>query len=158
MTIGQNPYEAPKADLGGGAPLLEPELLPAAGMGARFLNFIIDGIIVRVVMTVFVLGVVGAAGAAGDADSAAALGAVLALGVMFAYYIVLEGAFGWTVAKLVTGTRVLRYDGGKARWPQVIGRTFARFIPFEPFSILFSSSTQGWHDSLSGTRVVKVRR
>jgi len=157
MTIGQNPYEAPKADLGGGEPLLEPELLPAAGMGARFLNFIIDGIIVRIVMTVFVVGVVSA-GAAGDADSAAAIGAVLALAVMFAYYIVLEGAFGWTIAKLITGTRVLRYDGGKARWPQVIGRTFARFIPFEPFSILFSSSTQGWHDSLSGTRVVKTRR
>lgn len=157
MTIGQNPYEAPKADLGGGEPLLEPELLPSAGMGARFLNFIIDGIIVRVVMTVFVLGVVSA-GAASDPDSAAVLGAVLALAVMFGYYIVLEGAFGWTIAKLITGTRVLRYDGGKARWPQVIGRTFARFIPFEPFSILFSSSTQGWHDSLSGTRVVKARR
>ena len=33
----------------------------------------------------------------------------------------------------------------------------ARFIPFEPFSFL-GGGGNGWHDSLSGRRVVRVRR
>jgi uncharacterized RDD family membrane protein YckC len=52
---------------------------------------------------------------------------------------------------------VVRFDGNKPNVPQIIGRTFARFIPFEPFSVAFGSSNNGWHDSLSGTRVVSVR-
>jgi len=153
---GQNPYEPPKAELAAGLPELGPDLAPAAGMGARFLNFIIDGIIVRIVITALVVAVLAAGGDA--SEEASALAMVLALVGMVAYYVVLEASFGWTVAKLITGTRVVRFDGHKPRWPQVIGRTFARFIPFEPFSLLFSSATQGWHDSLSGTRVIKVRR
>ena len=76
----------------------------------------------------------------------------------FGYYIVFEAAFGWTFAKLITGTRVIRVDGTKPKVPQILGRTLARFIPFEPFSVLFSDSKLGWHDSLSNTRVVSVRR
>ena len=83
---------------------------------------------------------------------------VVLLGVLRLITSCFEAAFGWTFAKLITGTRVVRIDGTKPSFPQVIGRTLARFIPFEPFSVLFSDSKLGWHDSLSNTRVVRVRR
>jgi uncharacterized RDD family membrane protein YckC len=69
----------------------------------------------------------------------------------------MEVAFGATVGKLITGTRVVSADGGSARAGQVIGRTFARIIPFEPLSFLVGDTTTGWHDSLSGTKVVDTR-
>ena len=151
---GGNPYEAPKAELDTGLP---PNLedLPAASLGARFLNFIIDAIVARIVVTGLAFGAVAVIG---RGDSAVVAATVVAVAGFLAYYIVLEAGFGWTVGKLITGTRVIRFDGDKPRVPQVIGRTFARFVPFEPFSVLFGSTSLGWHDSWSGTRVVKVRR
>lgn len=156
---GNNPYAPPKADLDGGPGLEAPELLPTAGLGARFLNFLIDGIVARIVV-VSVAAVLAAflRSSSGEPDDSVALivGVVGFVGFI-GYYVVLEAAFGWTIGKLITGTRVVRFDGSKPRVPQIIGRTFARFIPFEPFSVL-GSSNRGWHDSLSGTRVVRVRR
>ncbi len=83
----------------------------------------------------------------------------IGLGVMLTYYIAMEGFFGFTVGKLVTGTRVVTEGGGRPRWGQVVGRTFARLIPFEPFSVLFSNDKErrGWHDSLPKTYVVRKR-
>ncbi|MEM6265057.1 MAG: RDD family protein, partial [Bacteroidota bacterium] len=65
-----------------------------------------------------------------------------------------EAAFGKTPGKFVTKTQVVNKDGGKPTPGQLIGRTFARFIPFDAFSFL-ASNPVGWHDSLSKTRVVK---
>ena len=81
------------------------------------------------------------------------------LGIMFAYYLPLEGLFGCTLGKLFTGTRVVSEGGGKPSWGQAIGRTFARLIPFEAFSVLFVDDGQvrGWHDSLPRTGVVRRR-
>jgi uncharacterized RDD family membrane protein YckC len=74
----------------------------------------------------------------------------------FAYYIGMESLFSVTLGKLVTGTRVVRKDGRTASFGQIVGRSVARIIPFEAFSFL-GSSAGGWHDSLSGTMVVKAR-
>jgi uncharacterized RDD family membrane protein YckC len=116
---------------------------------------LIDAIIARILATALAVGVIGVIG---TGDSAAVVATVIVLAGFFGYYVVLEAAFGWTVGKLITGTRVVRFDGDKPRVPQIIGRTFARFVPFEPFSVLFGNTKLGWHDSWSGTRVVKVRR
>ena len=151
---GHNPYEAPKTDVSLDPRELAGEDLPSAGLGARFLNFIIDSIISRVVATVLA-GVV--LGMMGSSEYSGLVSILLVLGGIGGYYVVFESAFGWTVGKLITGTRVVRADGDKPNVPQIIGRTFARFIPFEPFSVAFGSSNNGWHDSLSGTRVVRVR-
>jgi uncharacterized RDD family membrane protein YckC len=151
----QNPYEAPRAELDTGPRLDQPELLPTAGRGARFLNFVIDGIISRIAATLFA-GVL--AGAFGREDHMPLLVLPFVVFVFFGYYVFQEWAFGWTLAKLITGTRVVRLDGNKPKLPQTIGRTLARVIPFEPLSVLFSDSKLGWHDSLSNTRVVRVRR
>ena len=151
----QNPYAPPSAELDTGLRLDQPESLPTAGRGARFLNFIIDGIISRIVAMVFAGVLIRALGP--DAAGAVVVVAFVLVG-FFGYYVVFEAAFGWTFAKLITGTRVIRFDGTKAKVPQIMGRTLARFIPFEPLSVLFSESKLGWHDSLSNTRVVRVRR
>lgn len=80
------------------------------------------------------------------------------IAAMLLYYIPMESIFGFTIGKLVTGTRVVTEDGGKPRWGQIVGRTFARFIPFEPFSLLFSSDERrSWHDSLPKLYVVRKR-
>ena len=83
----------------------------------------------------------------------------IGIAAMLLYYIPMESIFGFTIGKLVTGTRVVTEDGGKPRWGQIVGRTFARFIPFEPFSLLFSSDDErrGWHDSLPKLYVVRKR-
>ena len=63
------------------------------------------------------------------------------------------------MGKLITGTRVVTENGGKPRWGQIVGRSFARFIPFEALSVLFwnDKERRGWHDSLSKTCVVRKR-
>jgi uncharacterized RDD family membrane protein YckC len=148
-----NPYAAPQTDVNIDREAEETIDLPPAGLGLRFANLVIDNI-VRGIIAAVITGVIAAMG---DPDSSAGLTIVLLLGSMLGYYIVLEGAFGRTIGKFITGTRVVRFDGYKPHLPQIIGRTFARFIPFEPFSFLGGSGS-GWHDSLSGTRVVRVRR
>jgi uncharacterized RDD family membrane protein YckC len=154
--IEQNPYEAPKANVNVGSPGIDGEVpLMNAGLGARFLNLLIDYVMV------IVLGAVAgfiAVLAAGQGALEGLAGNFIGIIVMVGYYVFFEGLFGWTIGKLITGTRVIRIDGGKPGFLKVLGRTAARFIPFEPFSLLFGSSNAGWHDSLPGTRVVKVRR
>jgi uncharacterized RDD family membrane protein YckC len=151
---GQNPYQPPQADISLD-PLLRAENLPDAGLGARFLNLLIDTFLSRIVATLMAVAVLRAIG---PGDATAVLSIVFVLGGMVGYYVLFESAFGWTLGKLITGTRVIRVDGSKPNVGQIIGRSFARFVPFEPFSVLFGRSNSGWHDSWSGTRVVKIRR
>lgn len=73
-----------------------------------------------------------------------------------AYYTLLEGLFGRTLGKLVTGTRVVDASGGRPQFRQVLGRSFSRLIPLEPLSIFFDHKDRAWHDSLPETYVVKV--
>jgi uncharacterized RDD family membrane protein YckC len=81
---------------------------------------------------------------------------VLGLGLFLFYYVLLEGIFGRTLGKLITGTKVVGEDGGKASFGQVLGRTLCRFIPFELFSVL-GEEGRGWHDSIPKTLVIKAR-
>jgi uncharacterized RDD family membrane protein YckC len=59
------------------------------------------------------------------------------------------------VGKLITGSKVVRHDGTAIDWKDAVVRTLCRFIPFEAFSAL---GTYPWHDQLSKTKVVKVRK
>jgi uncharacterized RDD family membrane protein YckC len=146
-----NPYQAPKADLGARAGAPAP-LLPTASGGARFVNLVVDYIVCQLISVVlgFLVGI-------RDLNPTNGQIMLLSLAIPLAYYLALEGSAGLTVGKLLTGTRVVRADGGKATVAQILGRTFARFVPFEPFSF-FGSSSGGWHDRWSGTLVVRIRR
>jgi uncharacterized RDD family membrane protein YckC len=141
----QNPYAPPKSQLGAASRVDD---LEDAAISKRLLNLVIDEI--GMVLVLVVLAAVTGRTAHGLFKH------LVGIEAMFLYYLFFEGVFARTPGKLVTGTRVVARDGAKPRFRQIVGRTFARLVPFEPFSFLTSART-GWHDDWSGTRVVVVR-
>ncbi len=78
--------------------------------------------------------------------------------ILASYFFVLEYySHGKTIGKLITNTKVVSRHGHEPVPAKLLGRSFARFIPFEPFSVLFSTNGLGWHDTLSGTVVIEDR-
>jgi uncharacterized RDD family membrane protein YckC len=147
MVDTRNPYAAPQAD---GLPIgvFDTDLdLKTATQGTRVVNFILDSIFRQVAAVVAML--------ISAPLHEPAVGMVLMVLTIFGYYVVFEAATGRTPAKYITNTRVVDMMGGKPSLGQILGRSAARFIPFEPFSFL-GSTQRGWHDSLSRTRVVKL--
>ena len=72
------------------------------------------------------------------------------------YYSLSEKYFnGYTLGKLVTGTRAIREDGDELTWKNAIHRSFSRFLPFE---FLSGFGTKPWHDSWTKTTVIKANR
>jgi uncharacterized RDD family membrane protein YckC len=70
------------------------------------------------------------------------------------YYSLSEKYFnGYTLGKLVTGTRAIREDGDELTWKNAIHRSFSRFLPFE---FLSGFGAKPWHDSWTGTTVIKA--
>ncbi len=68
------------------------------------------------------------------------------------FYSSFEFVLGKTIGKMMTRTRVLKAETGtKPGFWRIIGRSFARLIPFDTFSFLFG---RGFHDKLSNTVVV----
>lgn len=164
-----NPFEAPRE---GGFPFT-PRAEPAgpayrlATGGQRFLNFVVDTVVCYFLAFVTGVGIVIAMIVTGmspedvdrlfDGPAGNLVGNLAGIGVVLVYYVLLEALSGRTLGKLLSGTKVVREDGDPPTTAQIIGRTAARFIPFEPFSVLSSSESVGWHDTLSKTRVVRVR-
>jgi uncharacterized RDD family membrane protein YckC len=72
------------------------------------------------------------------------------------YYTLSEKLFrGYTLGKLLTGTRAIRTDGGELTWRDSFLRSLSRLVPFEPFSAFDGSP---WHDRWTKTYVIKTRR
>ncbi|UTX46605.1 RDD family protein [Chryseobacterium sp. MA9] len=71
------------------------------------------------------------------------------------YYFLMENYLdGRTVAKYITGTKVISTDGTKPTTQQIIYRSLSRIVPFDGLSFL---GVNGWHDSWSYTRVINVK-
>lgn len=143
----RNPYAAPQADVHAAQTFESGDEVVDASLGLRFANFALDSIF-RIVALV----ALGAIMAAVPNESIRLTVTMIAL---VGYHVIFETLTGRTPAKYLTGTRVVDQMGGKASFLQILGRSAARFLPFEPFSFL-GSSHRGWHDSLSRTRVVRV--
>ncbi|MBD8084181.1 RDD family protein [Chryseobacterium caseinilyticum] len=62
---------------------------------------------------------------------------------------------GRTLGKIVTGTRAVSIDGEDASTTQIWYRSLCRLIPFNAFSFL---GENGWHDTLSQTRVIDIKK
>lgn len=77
--------------------------------------------------------------------------------LFFAYHLICESIWQRTLGKLITKTKVVDKEGNKPSFLKILGRSLARYIPFEPLSFLFSGYPIGWHDSLSNTLVVPVQ-
>ena len=164
--MAQNPYSSPMA-YPDPVSDLPPQRQPVASQGKRFLNMIIDSIVLQgISMGVgFVFGLLYAANlisrngamTQADEDMLSFVGFGIGLFASLVYFVVTEAVFQRSLAKFVTGTKVVNEDGGRPTFGQILGRSFARFIPFEAFSFLGGSNPVGWHDSLSKTRVVDSR-
>ncbi|HVF96638.1 MAG TPA: RDD family protein [Flavisolibacter sp.] len=73
------------------------------------------------------------------------------------YYTFCEKAFrGYTLGKLITGTRAVREDGGELTLRNAFLRSLSRIVPFETLSIWFGDGGP-WHDKWTNTRVIKAR-
>ncbi len=161
----ENPFSSPMGD----APPLPqaPKGKPVpARKGLRFANFFVDSIILQVFNfgIGIVIGIMLLAQGYEIDSQGNFVGIPLWVNIFInlvhipvalAYYIILEATLGRTLGKLITGTKVVNADGNTATMGQVVGRSFARFIPFEAFSFL-GETGRGWHDSLSKTYVVKT--
>jgi uncharacterized RDD family membrane protein YckC len=138
-----SPYAPPRSDTYVPEPV--DALLVDASQGTRFANFFLDGFgrtffAIAAMMPFALL-------------KLETLGMVALFLSLPGYYFVFEATLGRTPAKFLTGTRVVSMDGSRPSTGQILGRSLARFVPFEPFS--FFGSSRGWHDSWSRTRVVK---
>jgi len=70
------------------------------------------------------------------------------------YYTLFEAITSRTLGKLITGTKVVDEKGNAPDIGKILLRSLCRYIPFDAIS--FFSEGQGWHDSLSKTRVIKA--
>jgi uncharacterized RDD family membrane protein YckC len=71
------------------------------------------------------------------------------------YYTLCEKLLkGYTLGKLITGTRAIRQDGGELTFRNALLRSLSRCVPFEVFS---GFNTLTWHDSWTDTKVIKAR-
>ena len=128
----------------------------------RFINWMIDRVAVYVVLVVVIaaLGMAEEVGyISGFMDWVEEMNhledvAITAVCTIL-YYTVTETLFSRSFGKLITGTKVITTAGGKPTFLSVLGRSFARIVPFEPFSMFGDSA---WHDGWSGTQVIDLRK
>ncbi|WP_225585118.1 RDD family protein [Flavobacterium sp. MDT1-60] len=122
------------------------------GARIRFVNFIIDFIVIFILYCIIVpvletfLPLVGRAQL-----SIYRLGSLVFFVAL--YYIPLEYGFQKTLGKIITKTKVVTLEGNKPELIDIISRTFCRLIPFDRFSFFYSRN--GFHDAISRTKVVK---
>lgn len=137
------------------------EAYETASRGKRFLNYVVDRVAIYGV--IFVMSIIlGTAEGLGYIDGFVDwlnnLGAfedlVITSAISVVYYWVMESIWGRTLGKLITGTKVINDAGLPAQPLAILGRSLARYVPFEPFSMLGSAA---WHDSWSGTQVIDLR-
>ena len=157
-----NPYAAPLAELHVEATQDDSRREDASNT-KRFLNYLIDrvAIIGGFAGLFFIGGLLENAGiVSGVTEFAGEIGGITdliltAIGAVL-YYTFFEGVFGRTLGKLITGTKVIDLNGKRPAFATILGRSFVRIVPFEPFSFL--GSDRGWHDRWSDTRVVDMRK
>ena len=148
-----NPYSPPRAEIQDPPPFPEGDLL--AGRGRRFATAVLDQIGI-LFLAMFIGVAVALVNPALIEDMGETNDLLLGVVLTLVYYLPQEAMFGRTLGKLIAGTRVVDDQGGEPRLRQIVGRTFARLIPFEAFTFLRAESV-GLHDRLSDTRVVRTR-
>ncbi|MDX1963023.1 MAG: RDD family protein [Pirellulales bacterium] len=156
MHENENPYAAPQILQTASAGYIQGEELHEivpAGQWPRLMNFIIDQFAIlglNFIVALLILFVGGEESLDKTPD------ALVGLPSFLSYYILMEATTQRTIGKFLTGTIVVNEQGGKPSLGQILGRSFARLIPFEAFSFL-GTPTRGWHDKLPKTYVIKVR-
>jgi uncharacterized RDD family membrane protein YckC len=146
-----NPYSAPESAVAD----IDHRPRSLASKGQRFGTLIIDYICYLALSALSGIVIALLFGQAGIQAVKHVPNFVVGTVMLLAFYCFFEGIWARTPGKFLLGTAVVTVKGEKPSFPQVIGRTFCRFIPFEAFSFL--GDGEGWHDSISKTQVVRVR-
>jgi uncharacterized RDD family membrane protein YckC len=136
-----------------------------ASKNRRFANYVIDSIVIVLMLLVIITSVVIIAILFELHDLLIWMQQIprvqsYAIGAVFstAYFFIFEAAGATTFGKLITGTKVVMAEtGAKPAAGTILKRSLVRLIPFQAFSFLGEGST-GWHDSISGTTVVDVKK
>jgi uncharacterized RDD family membrane protein YckC len=139
---------------------------PASG-GQRLLNFVVDNLLMRFGLTylttyllVYILKFVAPDYLLKLAYDETRFDLILMaylLGIFnyLIYYTICEKGFrGYTLGKLISGTRAIREDGAELTIKDAFLRSLSRLVPFEAFSALWGTP---WHDSWTKTTVIKSR-
>ena len=139
---------------------------PASG-AQRFLNWLVDNLLMRFGLTAITGTMVGYMLASLFPEymlrisydesriDLIVIGYALAIVNYLIYYTFCEKVFrGYTLGKLLSGTRAMRTDGAELTWRNAFLRSLSRLVPFEPFSAL---TQDPWHDRWTDTMVVKAR-
>ena len=140
-----------------------------ATQGQRFLNFLIDNLLMRFGLTYLTGMAIGFLLALASPEfineivssNGGFSGGLILLSLLISYlnyivyYTICEKLFkGYTLGKVITGTRAIRQDGGELTFKNALLRSLSRCVPFEQFS---GFSTLTWHDSWTDTMVIKAR-
>ena len=138
-----------------------------ATTGQRFLNFLIDNLLMRFGLSYFTGTIVGFFMGSlfpeftfnlinGDNQIGLLfLAYIIALFNYLVYYTFCEKVFnGYTLGKLITGTKAVREDGGPLTFKDAFKRSLSRLVPFEALSAF---GGYPWHDSWTKTKVIKTR-
>ena len=73
------------------------------------------------------------------------------------YYFIFESLTGRTIGKYITRTKVITDSGNKLSFDKVLIRSIVRLFFIEVISF-FTTNPIGWHDRLSGTKVVVIKK
>ena len=138
-----------------------------ATQGQRFLNWLIDNLLMRFGLSYLSGIIVGFLMAklfpeyairvvySEDKSDLILIGLIIVIFNYLVYYTFCEKVFkGYTLGKLITGTRAIRDDGQELTFKDAFLRTVSRLVPFEVFS---GFADKPWHDSWTKTMVVKAR-
>lgn len=119
----------------------------------RFLNFIIDAVIMIIIVrsTISILSLSEIANKINSLDRIERY--LFWSAISFVYYGMTEIFLSRSPAKYFTKTIVVMSDGSKPTIMAILTRTTLRILPLEPFSFL-RGRTLGLHDENSGTFVV----
>ena len=113
----------------------------------RFYNFLIDSIIFYVIVVIISL-------LLKDYMERETLKYFMIL-LYYLYYLTFEFAFGQTVGKMITKTKVIDLETQKKpNFTRIVIRTLSRLIPIDFLSYFISSN--GIHDLLSKTELKQV--
>lgn len=143
-------------------------LYTPAAQGSRFVNFLIDNLFMNFALsyaTGYLVGYILLQVAPDFLNSIAndeehginyyLLVFIISYFNYILYYTICEKAFnGYTLGKLITGTRAIRNDGQPLTFKDALLRSLSRIVPFEVFSGL---GDKPWHDSWTNTTVIKAR-
>lgn len=137
-----------------------------ATQGQRFLNFVIDNVVIRLTLNYTTSIIIGKVLWALAPDFMLYLvrgsntiglyifSFIIVIVSYLIYYTLCEKIFkGRTLGKLVTGTRAVKYNGEELSFRDAFLRSACRLIPFEPFS----GFGELWHDTFTNTIVIQTR-